>query len=42
MGVVDLWNRYHAWESLAMRYLEKLSPEYIRNVDTSFTRLVRP
>ncbi|TXT08601.1 hypothetical protein VHUM_02729 [Vanrija humicola] len=33
---------YHAWESLAMKYLKKLSPEAIRNEDNSFYRLVRP
>jgi hypothetical protein len=34
--------RYHAWESLAMKYLEKLSPHRIRHEDNSFNRLVRP
>ena len=34
--------RYHAWESLAMKYLKKLSPQGIRNEDNSFNRLVRP
>jgi len=33
---------YHAWESLAMGYLGKLSPERIREEDNSFNRLVRP
>lgn len=33
---------YHAWESLAMKYLSKLSPEGIRKEDNSFHRLVRP
>src|SRR5690348_11436596 len=33
--------RYHAWESLAMGYLSKLSPKSIREEDNSFNRLVR-
>ncbi|CAD6581388.1 MAG: hypothetical protein TREMPRED_002999 [Tremellales sp. Tagirdzhanova-0007] len=33
---------YHAWESLAMRYLADLSPRSIRDEDSSFHRLVRP
>ncbi|KAJ9096815.1 hypothetical protein QFC21_005086 [Naganishia friedmannii] len=33
---------YHAWESLAMRYLSNLSPEKIRTVDSSFNKMVRP
>lgn len=33
---------YHAWESLAMGFLEHLSPQSIRDEDTSFHRLVRP
>lgn len=35
-------DRYHAWESLAMRYLERLSPHRIRHEDNSFNKLVRP
>jgi murein endopeptidase len=34
--------RYHAWESLAMKYLEKLSPKSIREENNSFNRMVRP
>jgi hypothetical protein len=37
-----LMDRYHAWESLAMKYLRKLSPHRIRHEDNSFNRLVRP
>jgi hypothetical protein len=33
---------YHAWESLAMKYLKGLSPSGIRQNDNSFNRLVRP
>lgn len=33
---------YHAWESLAMKYLKDLSPSGIREHDNSFNRLVRP
>jgi hypothetical protein len=33
---------YHAWESLAMKYLKDLSPKSIRDNDNSFNRLVRP
>ncbi|WWD02590.1 hypothetical protein V865_000630 [Kwoniella europaea PYCC6329] len=32
---------YHAWESLAMGYLSKLSPRSIRENDNSFNRMVR-
>ncbi|WVQ81807.1 hypothetical protein IAT38_003934 [Cryptococcus sp. DSM 104549] len=32
---------YHAWESLAMGYLSKLSPQSIRDNDNSFNRMVR-
>ncbi|WWC90703.1 uncharacterized protein L201_005640 [Kwoniella dendrophila CBS 6074] len=32
---------YHAWESLAMGYLHKLSPHSIRKNDNSFNRMVR-
>ncbi|KAJ9113659.1 hypothetical protein QFC22_005968 [Naganishia vaughanmartiniae] len=33
---------YHAWESLAMKYLSNLSPEKIRTVESSFNKMVRP
>ncbi|KAL0249880.1 hypothetical protein I308_103183 [Cryptococcus tetragattii IND107] len=33
---------YHAWESLAMGYLSKLSPTSIRENENSFNRMVRP
>lgn len=33
---------YHAWESLAMKFLKNLSPKSIREEDNSFNRLVRP
>ncbi|WVR07584.1 hypothetical protein IAU60_004626 [Kwoniella sp. DSM 27419] len=33
---------YHAWESLAMGYLSKLSPESIRENHNSFNKMVRP
>ncbi|WVQ74931.1 hypothetical protein IAR50_004539 [Cryptococcus sp. DSM 104548] len=33
---------YHAWESLAMGYLSKLSPKSIRENDNSFNKMVRP
>ncbi|WWC63305.1 uncharacterized protein I303_105905 [Kwoniella dejecticola CBS 10117] len=32
---------YHAWESIAMGYLSKLSPKSIRENDNSFNRMVR-
>ncbi|WRT68407.1 uncharacterized protein IL334_005383 [Kwoniella shivajii] len=32
---------YHAWESLAMGYLSKLSPKSIRENDNSFNRMVK-
>lgn len=34
--------RYHAWESLAMKYLEKLTPKSIREGENSFNIMVRP
>ncbi|KIR38192.1 hypothetical protein I307_02481 [Cryptococcus deuterogattii 99/473] len=34
--------QYHAWESLAMGYLSKLSPQSIRENDNSFNKMVRP
>ncbi|ORY35552.1 hypothetical protein BCR39DRAFT_510716 [Naematelia encephala] len=33
---------YHAWESLAMKYLGNLNPKSIREENNSFNRLVRP
>ncbi|CAK9782572.1 hypothetical protein CC85DRAFT_284055 [Cutaneotrichosporon oleaginosum] len=40
------WNTgqysYHAWESMAMKYLTALNPRDIRTKSTSFHRLVRP
>jgi hypothetical protein len=33
---------YHAWESLAMKYLEKLDPVSIKTSGTSFNKMVRP
>ncbi|WWD19073.1 hypothetical protein CI109_103531 [Kwoniella shandongensis] len=33
---------YHAWESLAMKYLENLSPKSIRENENSFNKMVRP
>lgn len=33
---------YHAWESLAMKYLHNLSPVLIREEDNSFNKMVRP
>ncbi|KAJ9104045.1 hypothetical protein QFC19_004179 [Naganishia cerealis] len=33
---------YHAWESLAMKYLGDLSPDKIRTVNSSFNKMVRP
>jgi hypothetical protein len=33
---------YHAWESLAMKYLHNLSPGSIREEDNSFNKMVRP
>ncbi|KAG7528492.1 hypothetical protein FFLO_06115 [Filobasidium floriforme] len=32
---------YHAWESLAMKYLEKLDPVSIKTSGTSFNKMVR-
>ncbi|KAK8854781.1 hypothetical protein IAR55_003520 [Kwoniella newhampshirensis] len=32
---------YHAWESLAMKYLENLSPKSLRDNENSFNRMVR-
>jgi hypothetical protein len=41
-AAAETWTRrYHAWESLAMGYLSKLSPKSIREDDNSFNRLVR-
>ena len=41
-GAKQLTGRYHAWESLAMRYLGTLSPGRIKTEDNSFNRLIRP
>ncbi|KZO94509.1 glycosyltransferase family 32 protein [Calocera viscosa TUFC12733] len=32
---------YHAWESLAMKYLEPLTPSLVLKGESSFTRMVR-
>lgn len=32
---------YHAWESVAKKYLIALDPSTINTIDTSFTRMVR-
>ncbi|KZO94525.1 glycosyltransferase family 32 protein [Calocera viscosa TUFC12733] len=32
---------YHAWESLAMKYLEPLTPSLVLSGESSFTRMVR-
>jgi hypothetical protein len=37
-----LVGRYHAWESLAMKYLSKLDPRTIKASHTSFNKMVRP
>ena len=39
---MDGGTRYHAWETVAMDHLAKVSPKSIREVDTSFNRLARP
>lgn len=32
---------YHSWESLAMGYLEALTPAKVRQAQSSFTRMCR-
>ncbi|KAJ3331848.1 hypothetical protein HDU76_002043 [Blyttiomyces sp. JEL0837] len=33
---------YHAFNHVAFRYLKSVTPDHVRNVNTSFTRLLRP
>jgi hypothetical protein len=33
--------RYHAWESLAMKYLEHMTPSSVMKGESSFTRMAK-